>query len=82
MLSIPFSMNVSASKPFTARTNGKNYVKLSGTVLGLGLCEIVVPEEKIPDQLEGKTINAEFELYVGRDFSIKLGFKGVTGYAS
>lgn len=77
---IPMTFTVHASERFTSKKDGRSYVKITGTGLGLGLFQFIVPEEKIPDSLEGKVIKAKFKLYVGRDFSVKFGFEGVDGY--
>jgi len=80
-MKIPITFTVHASEAFTARITGKRFVKLIGLGLGLGLFQFIVPEEKIPDSLEGKTIKARFKLYIGKDFSVKFGFEGIDGYA-
>jgi len=78
-MNIPITFTVHASEQFTSKA-GKRFVKLTGVGLGLGLFQFVVPEEKIPDALEGKTLKVRFKLYVGRDFSIHFGFEGIDGY--
>lgn len=79
-MNIPITFTVHASEQFTSKA-GKRFVKLTGVGLGLGLFQFIVPEEKIPDALEGKTIKANFKLYIARDFSVRFGFDGIDGYA-
>lgn len=81
-MNIPIVFTVHASEAFDAKKTGKRYVKLTGTGLGLGLFQFVVPEERVPDPLEGKTFNARFKLYVGKDLSVRLGFEGIDSYVS
>lgn len=78
-MKIPITFTVHASEQFTSKA-GKRFVKLTGVGVGLGLFQFVVPEEKIPDALEGKTLKAMFKLYIGRDFSVRFGFEGIDGY--
>lgn len=42
--------------------NGQKYVKLGGFINGLGLFQQSVKEELIPDKLEGKEVNLEFDI--------------------
>jgi len=79
-MNIPMTFTVHASEQFTSKA-GKRFVKLTGVGVGLGLFQFVVPEERIPDPLEGKTLKAKFKLYIGRDFSVRFGFEGIDGYA-
>lgn len=79
-MNIPITFSVHASDRFTSKKDGRSYVKLTGTGAGLGLFQFIVPEERIPDSLEGKVIKARFKLYIGRDFSVKFGFDGLDGY--
>lgn len=76
-MNIPMTITVMTSESFSSKKDGKRFVKLTCTGLGFGLFQFVVPEERIPDDLEGKTVNARFKLYIGRDFSVKFGFEGV-----
>lgn len=78
-MNIPITFTVHASEQFTSKA-GKRFVKLTGVGFGLGLFQFVVPEERIPDSLEGKTLKAKFKLYIGRDFSVRFGFEGIDGY--
>ena len=79
-MNIPITLSVHASERFTSKKDGRSYVKITGTGYGFGLFQFIVPEEKIPDSLEGKIINARFKLYIGRDFSVKFCFEGIDGY--
>lgn len=76
---IPMNFTVAASKQFKSK-EGKSFVKLSGSALGFGIFQFIVPEERIPDHLEGKTVKARFKVYVGQDFSLRIGFDGIDGY--
>ena len=78
-MNIPITFSVHASEQFVSKA-GKRFVKVTGTGLGLGLFQFVVPEEMIPDSLEGKVIKAIFKLYIGRDFSVRFGFERIDGY--
>lgn len=78
-MNIPITFTVHASEQFTSKA-GKRFVKLTGTGLGLGIFQFIVPEERIPDALEGKTLRALFKLYIGRDLSVRFGFDGIDGY--
>jgi len=78
-MNIPITFSVHASEQFVSKA-GKRFVKVAGTGVGLGLFQFVVPEEKIPDSLEGKVIKAIFKLYIGRDFSVRFGFDRIDGY--
>lgn len=80
-MQIPMTLSVHSSEKFTSKKDNKSYVKITGTGAGFGLFQFIVPEERIPDSLEGKVIKAKFKLYIGRDFSVKFGFDGVDGYA-
>lgn len=80
-MNIPITFTVHASERFVSKS-GKSFVRLTGVGGGLGLFQFVVPEEKVPDSLEGKTIKARFKLYVDRNFSVRFGFEEVEGYAS
>ena len=81
-MNIPINFTVSASEKFTRKSDGKSFVKLTGIGAGLGLFQFVVPEDKIPDSLEGKIIKAKFKLYIDRTFSVRFGFEGIDGYLS
>lgn len=81
-MNIPINFTVSASEKFTRKSDGKTFVKISGVGAGLGLFQFVVPEDKIPDTLEGKVIKAKFKLYIDRTFSVRFGFEGIEGYVS
>lgn len=80
-MNIPITLSVHASDKFSSKKDGKCYVKITGTAASLGLFQFIVPEERVPDQLEGRVIKARFKLYVGRDFSVRFGFDGIDGYA-
>ena len=77
---IPITLSVHASEKFTSKKDGRSYIKITGSGAGLGLFQFIVPEERIPDSLEGKIVEANFKLYIGRDFSVKFGFDGIDGY--
>ena len=79
-MNISITLSVHASERFSSKKDGKSYVKITGTGAGLGLFQFIVPEERIPDSLEGKVIKANFKLYVGRDFSVRFSFDGIDGY--
>jgi len=79
-MQIPITLSVHASEKFSSKKDGKSYVKITCTGAGLGLFQFIVPEERVPDHLEGKEVKAKFKLYVGRDFSVKFGFDGIDGY--
>lgn len=81
-MKIPMILKVHASTPFTSSKDGKKYVKITGTGAGLGLFQFIVPEVKVPDDLEGKEIKAVFSLYIGRDFSVRFGFEKIEGYSN
>ena len=81
-MNIPITFTVSASEKFTRKSDGKSFVKLTGLGEGLGLFQFIVPEEKVPDSLEGKIIKAKFKLYIDRTFTVRFGFEGIEGYAS
>lgn len=81
-MQIPITFTVHASERFTSKKDGRSYVKITGTGVGLGLFQFIVSEEKIPDSLEGKQVKAVFSLYVGRDFSVRFGFDKIEGYAN
>ena len=80
-MNIPIIFTVHASERFTSKKDGRSYVKITGTGVGFGLFQFIVPEERIPDSFEGKVVKAKFKLYIGRDFSVKFGFEGIDGYA-
>ena len=64
-----------------SKTSNPNHFKITCSGAGLGLFQFIVPEERIPDSLEGKIVEANFKLYIGRDFSVKFGFDGLDGYS-
>ena len=80
-MNIPITLTVHTTTQFASKKDGKRYVKITGTGATLGLFQFIVPEEKIPDSLEGKTVKAVFQLYIGRDFSVRFGFDKIEGYA-
>ena len=47
----------------------------------MGLFKTCVDEKLIPDNLEGKTVNARFNLGVDRNFNFSFRFAGIEGYA-
>jgi len=76
-MNIPITLTVHTSERFASRKDGKEYVKITGSGAGLGLFQFIVPEGRIPDDLEGKQVKARFKLYIGRDFSVRFGFDGI-----
>ena len=81
-MKIPITLNVHTSTAFSSAKDGKKYVKITGTGAGFGLFQFIVPEGKVPDDLEGKQVKAVFSLYIGRDFSVRFGFDKIEGYAN
>lgn len=79
-MNIPLTFTVAASRAFTSK-DGKKYVSLEGSAIGIGIFKILVDERAVPDQLEGKTVKANFNLIVDRDFRLALRFAGIDGYA-
>ena len=77
---IPITLSVHNSERFSSKKDGRFYVKITGTGSGLGLFQFIVPEERIPDSLEGKVIKANFKLYIGRDFSVRFCFDSIDHY--
>lgn len=83
-MNIPLTVTVAASRPFEFSKDGysKRLVKIQGSAVGLGIFEFLVDEKKVPDNLEGTTCKAIFELYIDRNFKIGVRFKGFDGYAA
>lgn len=79
-MNIPITISVVVSRPF--EWQNKRLVKIQGSALGLGVFEFLADEKKVPDNLEGTTCKAIFELYVDRNFRIGVRFKGFDGYAA
>lgn len=81
MISIPLTLQVAVSKKGTRKSDGRTYCILEGLAVGVGLFKTFVDEKLIPDNLEGKTVNARFELGVDHKFNFSLRFAGLEGYA-
>lgn len=81
MIQIPITFQVAVSKRIVSKKDGKVYNSIEGMALGLGIFKLFVPEEKIPDNIEGRTVKAQFTIGVDRDFNLALRFVGIDGYA-
>lgn len=80
MIHVPVTLSVAVAKPITSKKDGKKYVALEGMIFGLGIFKILLPENKVPDQLEGKTCNATFAVTIGQDLRPSLRFVGFDGF--
>lgn len=81
MIQIPITFQVAVSKRIVSRKDGKAYNAIEGMAVGIGIFKLFVPEEKIPDQIEGKNVRAKFIVGVDKDFNLALRFAGIDGYA-
>lgn len=81
MIQIPVTIQVAVSKQITSRKDGKKYVVIEGSMLGIGVFKMLVNESKVPDDLEGKTVKALFTIGINKDLSPILRFVGIDGYA-
>ena len=81
MISIPLTLQVAVSKKVTSKKDGRSYCILEGIAVGVGLFKTCVDEKLIPDNIEGKTVNARFELGVDRNFNFSIRFAGLESYA-
>jgi len=79
-MKIPITFTVAASKAIVGK-DGKRYVLLEGIAAGIGIAKIFAKEELIPDDLEGKRINCEFEIGLDQKFNLSLRLKRVIGLA-
>lgn len=75
-MKIKIPLKVGSSKAFTSK-DGKRYVKVQALAFGLGIFQFIVPEQRIPDDLEGREFSANFAVYIDRNFELKIGFDGV-----
>lgn len=64
---IPFTCAV--SQKIVSKKDGREWNKLQGSALGIGLFSLFVAEEKVPDDIEGKTLTAVFKVGVDKNFS-------------
>ena len=67
MIHVPVTLSVAVAKPITSKKDGKKYVAVEGMIFGLGIFKILLPENKVPDQLEGRTCRATFAVTIGQD---------------
>lgn len=60
-------LQVATSQQWTTQ-DGKRMVTIEGLLFGIGLCKIHIPEERVPDSLEGKNCVAEFSIGINKNF--------------
>lgn len=70
---IPFT--VAVSKKIISKKDGRAWNKLEGILMGVGIYQTLVPEEKVPDDLEGSQVTAVFKVGIDRDFRPYLRFE-------
>lgn len=63
---IPFT--VSVSQKITSKKDGRKWNKVVGTALGIGIFSLFVEEEKVDDDIEGKTVTAIFKIGIDKLF--------------
>lgn len=63
---IPFSVGV--SQKIVSKKDGREWNKIQGTALGIGIFSLFVEESKVPDNIEGKTVTAIFKVGIDKDF--------------
>lgn len=74
MLSVKLSIATTRAYEF----NGKKYVQISGMMFGRGLFKISVPEQVVPDSLEGKECTGVFDIGIdGKTFKPYLKLVGI-----
>ena len=79
MLQIPITFQVAVSKRIVSKKDGRAYNAIEGMALGIGIFKMFVPEEKIPDQIEGKNVRAMFTIGVDKNLNLALRFVGIDG---
>ena len=54
--------------------DGKKFNKLEGYINNLGVFKMTVPENKIPDRLDGKKCVLEFDMYLDKNCKPSISF--------
>lgn len=65
-IKIPFTVGV--SQKIVSKKDGRVWNKVEGTALGIGIFSLFVEEQKVPDEIEGKTVTAVFKIGVDKGF--------------
>lgn len=79
MFQIPINIQVAVSKRIVSKKDNRAYNAIEGMAAGIGVFKLFVPEEKVPDKIEGKTVRAQFTIGVDKNLNLSLRFVGIDG---
>lgn len=69
---IPFT--VAISQKIVSKKDGRVWNKIEGILLGVGIYSFMLPENKVPDNLEGSQVTAIFKVGIDKTFRPYLRF--------
>jgi len=65
-IKIPFT--VAVSKKIVSKKDGRQWNKIEGVALDIGVFSLFVEESKVPDEIEGRQVTAIFKIGIDRAF--------------